>query len=226
MPQIVRIIDETKGVGMPTREKLHIGVPTRRSLLSRLKDWDDSRSWQDFFDTYWKLIYAVARKSGLTDAEAQDVVQEVVIQVSRKIGDLKYDPARGSFRGWLLNTTRWRINDQFRKRQRGSHGGTDASRDTRRTSVMERVPDPAGSELGALWEKEWQENLMAAAMARVRRRCNPKHYQIFDCYVIKGWAVPKVAGMLGVTHSQVYQAKHRIRTLIKDEIRKLEADVV
>src|SRR5262245_37419305 len=49
-------------------------IPTRQSLLVRLKDWDDSTSWKDFFDTYWKLIYGVARKAGLTDAEAQDVV--------------------------------------------------------------------------------------------------------------------------------------------------------
>ncbi len=60
-------------------------IPTRQSLLSRLKDWDDRESWKDFFNTYWKLIYGVAIKSGLSDAEAQDVVQEAVISVAKKM---------------------------------------------------------------------------------------------------------------------------------------------
>src|SRR6266478_8450753 len=91
---------------------------TRRSLLSRLKNWDDQESWRDFFNTYWKLIYGAAIKAGLTHAEAEEAVQETVITVTKKIKDLKYDPALGSFKDWLLNTTRWKINDQFRKRQR------------------------------------------------------------------------------------------------------------
>src|SRR6059036_3519090 len=68
-------------------------IPTRDSLLSRLKDRDDHDSWQDFFNTYWKLVYGVAMKAGLTDQEAQEVVQETVITVSRRIAEFKYDPA-------------------------------------------------------------------------------------------------------------------------------------
>ena len=89
-------------------------IPTRSSLLSRLKNWDDQESWKDFFNTYWRLIYEVALKAGLSDAEAQEVVQETVILVAKKMQDFKYDPAVGSFKNWLLHTTRWRINDQFR----------------------------------------------------------------------------------------------------------------
>src|SRR5207249_12317801 len=92
-------------------------VATRRSLVERLADWGDQRRWQEFFDTYWKLIYSVARQSGLTDAEAQEVVQETVITVAKNIDKLRYDPAVGSFKGWLLQITRWRTADQFRKRE-------------------------------------------------------------------------------------------------------------
>src|SRR5207302_1161743 len=60
-------------------------VATRRSLVDRLANWDDQKRWQEFFDTYWRLIYSTARKSGLTDAEAQEVVQETVITVEKKI---------------------------------------------------------------------------------------------------------------------------------------------
>src|SRR5437667_12874824 len=91
-------------------------IPTRQSLLNRLKDWGDQASWQDFFDTYWQLIYNVAIKAGLSDTEAQEVVQETVIAVAKKIPEFKADPARGSFSAWLMRLTRWRIADQFRKR--------------------------------------------------------------------------------------------------------------
>ncbi len=69
-------------------------LPTRHSLLARLKDWEDQASWREFFDTYWQLIYAVARKAGLSDAEAQDTVQETVLTVAKKVGDFKAQPNR------------------------------------------------------------------------------------------------------------------------------------
>src|SRR5215216_3070583 len=91
-------------------------LSTRYSLLSRLQDWDDQDSWKDFFDTYWRLIYAVALKSGLTETEAQDVVQETVISVAKDIHKFKRDRKLGSFKGWLRNITLWRIADRLRKR--------------------------------------------------------------------------------------------------------------
>src|SRR5215213_1869068 len=93
-------------------------LPTRWSLLSRLKDWDDQESWRQFFDAYWQLIYNTGCKAGLSHAEAQEVVQEVIISVAKKMGEFKADPASGSFKAWLLNITRWRITDQFRRRVR------------------------------------------------------------------------------------------------------------
>jgi RNA polymerase sigma factor (sigma-70 family) len=196
-------------------------LATRRSLVERLENWDDRKRWQEFFDTYWKLIYSAARKSGLTDTEAQEVVQETVITVAKNVGKLRYDPAIGSFKGWLLQITRWRIADQFRKRQ-----PTDAkrfgSRDDRETATIERVPDANAAELNALWEKEWQENLFTAGLARVKRKVDPKQFQIFDCYVRKEWPAQKVATELRVNVGQVYLARHRISALLKKEIKKLE----
>src|SRR3989449_4619891 len=91
-------------------------IPTRASLLSRLKDWQDETSWKVFFDTYWRLIYNAAIKAGLIDAEAQDVVQETVIAVARNMPGFTYEAGRDSFKSWLLQVTRWKIADQFRKR--------------------------------------------------------------------------------------------------------------
>ena len=66
-------------------------LPTRTSLLRRLKHWEDQEGWRDFFDTYWRLIYGAAVKAGLNDAEAQDVVQDTVIAVAKKIKKVVFD---------------------------------------------------------------------------------------------------------------------------------------
>ena len=91
------------GANFPRYNTIHMKtgglLATRRSLVDRLANWDDRERWQEFFDTYWKLIYSAARKSGLTDSEAQEVVQETVITVAKNIDKLRYDPAIGSFKG-------------------------------------------------------------------------------------------------------------------------------
>jgi RNA polymerase sigma-70 factor (ECF subfamily) len=196
-------------------------IPTRASLLSRLKDWDDQESWRDFFNTYWKLIYGVARKSSLSDAEAQDVVQDAVLSVAKKMREFKYDPAVGSFKGWLRLITQRRIADHLRKRYREPKAAEPRPADTARTATVERVPDPDALDLEASWDAEWERNLMDAALNRVKKQVNPRQYQIFDCYVIKQWPVGKVAKTLGVSGTQVYLAKHRIGSLVKKELKRL-----
>ena len=153
-------------------------IPTRRSLLSRLKDWNDQERWQDFFDTYWKLIYGAAIKSGLSDVEAQEVVQETVITVTKKIKEFKTDPAFGSFKAWLLHLTRWRIADQLRKRRHPSGANWRRTDKSSTTSTVEKIPDPAGFELESIWDEEWKKNLIDAALERVKRQVNAKQYQM------------------------------------------------
>jgi RNA polymerase sigma factor (sigma-70 family) len=198
-------------------------IPTRKSLLSRIKNSSDDESWRTFFNTYWKLIYSAATKSGLNDAEAQDVVQETIIAVARNIGEFKYDPAVCSFKTWLLQVTRSRILNQLRSKKR-RHEIQDTGEETpSRTSLIERVADPAGDSLERLWDEEWEKNLMDAAIGRVKRRADVEQFQIFDLYVLKNWPVKKVAKTLGISIGQVYLAKHRVSKMIKKEIAVLEA---
>ena len=70
---------------------------TRKSLIERLNDWEDQKSWDDFYRTYWRLIYSVAIKSGLKNEEAFDAVQETVIAIAKQQKEGKYDPKQGSF---------------------------------------------------------------------------------------------------------------------------------
>src|SRR5258708_21076833 len=124
-------------------------IPTRHSQLARMKDWQDQKSWQYFFDTYWKLIYSVAIQLGLSHVEAEEVVQETVLSVAKNIGEFKSDPAFGSFKSWLLLITRRRIADQFRKRPRLTQAATSRPDEGTGTRTVERVPEQASMDLDA-----------------------------------------------------------------------------
>ena len=197
-------------------------IPTRASLIRRLKDWQDQSSWEDFFQIYWKLIYGVARKADLTDAEAQDVVQETMASVAKHMPGFRYNPAIGSFKAWLLNLTRWRIIDRLRKRgplleQRPFSGDSGTGMDP-----LENIVDPASLRLDDWWDAEWENNLLEAASAKVRRRIDPQKYQVFDFYVNKAWPPEKVAERFNVSVDQVYVIKSRVTEAIRTEVERLQ----
>lgn len=197
---------------------------TRSSLVHRLRDWSDHGSWQDFFDTYWKLIYAVAIKAGLSEAEARDVVQETVVAVAKQMRDGGYDRTKSSFKNWLCLITRRRIIDHFRKRTDPNVRAVPRACDeTSRTDTVTRVPDPASLELDSVWEEEWQKNLLDAAIERVKQQVTPKQFQIFDLSVLRDVSVREVTKLLKVNTAQVYLARHRVGVRIKKEVKRLEA---
>jgi len=196
-------------------------IPTRYSLLSRLEDRGDQDSWREFFDTYWRLIYSVALKSGLTETEAQDVVQETVISVARDIHKFKRDRALGTFKGWLCQLTRWRIGDQFRKRTR-VRGNEDASVTAPPLPDPADIPDPSGIASESVWDEEWRANLLKAALENLKRRVREEHYQIFDLYMLQQKPAREVARALGVNVGLVYLVKCRMAAQLKREVRRLE----
>jgi RNA polymerase sigma-70 factor (ECF subfamily) len=212
-------------------------IPTRHSLLNRLKDWGDQTSWRDFFDTYGQLLYHVAVKAGLSDTEAQEVVQETVIGVARKIGEFKADPARGSFSAWLMQLTRWRIADQVRKRGNagvqasawaaGGGGAATLKRGLQReddgsTGPMERIPDPGGVGLEAVWEAEWEKHVLAAALERVKRQVSPRQFQMFDLQVCQKLSVAQTARLLQASVASVYMAKRRVGRRVRKAVTALK----
>jgi RNA polymerase sigma-70 factor (ECF subfamily) len=196
-------------------------IPTSSTLLSRLKDWDDAGSWQLFANTYSKLIYKTAIQAGLNEAEAQDVVQDTLVSVAKKMHDFQYDPALGSFKGWLLQLTGWRIKNQLKKRLPADRLEPLPATGTR-TPTATRIADPAVSDMAAFWDAEWQNNLMDAAVERVKQNVNPRLYEIFHLHVVRKLPAREVAKTLNVNVARVYLAKHRVTALVKKEVRRLE----
>lgn len=199
---------------------------TRHSLLSRIKDWEDQVSWREFFDRYWRLIYATATRAGLRHDEAQEVVQETVLAVARNISQFKTDPRRGSFKAWLLQSTRWKITDQFRKRPRGQDArATDpgARKDARTgTDTVKRWKDPAENPLERVWEEEWENSLLETALDRVRVQVKPEFFQIFHLLAVQRWPARKVMERLRLNLAQVYYAQYKVGALVQREVRRLQ----
>jgi RNA polymerase sigma-70 factor (ECF subfamily) len=206
-------------------------IQTRSSLLNRLKAGDDPGSWQDFYQIYGKLVRDFAIQAGLTDTEADEVVQETAIGLSRHLPEFRYDRKVCRFKTWLLNQASWRIKDQLKKgkKQAGweravaaGESRTPPNDETARTATIHRVPDAAATDLDALFESQWRKNLFAAALDRVKARFNLKQFQIFDLLVLKEWPAADVARSLGVSLANVYVTRHRIAAAIKRETKRLE----
>lgn len=196
-------------------------LPTRRSLLSRLRDLGDDVSWRTFFETYWRLIYNVARKTGLSDDAAQEVVQETVISVARKMPEFLYDPKTGSFKQWLLLITRRRIHDHLRATYRAMPL-VESGLARERAEEMSAATLPPDAQIDAAWEQEWRDNIFQSALARVRQEVNPKHFQVFDYCVLRDVKAPEVARMLGLNTAQVYLARHRVSRAVKRAAAEIE----
>jgi RNA polymerase sigma-70 factor (ECF subfamily) len=192
----------------------HDTICTRSSLLVRLKDWHDESSWREFDHMYRPLIRNFALKQGLSESEAQDVVQETLLAVAKAIPDFCYDPARSTFKNWLLTVTRHRIADHFRKPQM-LKGQLVLPDQTGCTPAVERVPDPTGHTLEADWDEEWKRHCVALALDRLKSQVKPKHFQMFYLLVLKEQPAASVAKALGVSRPMVYVAKHRVLPLFK-----------
>jgi len=196
-------------------------LPTRRSLLERLKDSGDHASWEDFHCTYRGLLFGVARRSGLNEHEATEAVQDTLITVAKKIPEFRYEPGKDSFKGWLLQITRWKVADQFRRRMPDPGAPRPEGDDG-----VSAINEPAGlanmrQGFDALWDAEWDRHLLEQALARVKRQVNPEHYAIYHLNVIEERPAAEVRRTLGVGMAAIYLAKHRVGAALKLELRRL-----
>src|SRR5262245_44379598 len=135
---------------------------TRASLLVRLRDPQDHEAWQQFFGVYSSVVYGFARRRGLQDADAADLMQDVLRRVAVSAGTLDYDPRKGTVRGWLFTVTRNRLFDFLNQRQKQAAGAGGSE-------VQQRLADlPAAGDSDGAWDQEYQQGILRWAMDRVR----------------------------------------------------------
>jgi len=200
-------------------------IVTHASLLGRLRNRDDQKSWDEFDRTYRRLIIAFALNQGLDQEEAKDVVQETWLAVVKAIGKFEYDPARSSFKNWLLTVTRHRIADYIRRRPQELEAQPRRADDSTRTSTVARLPDPNSPALEVVWDEEWKRTLVDQAMERLKANVSTQHFQILYLSVVKEQPAAKVAAALGVNIAKVYVVRHRLAPRLKKLIASLRKEL-
>jgi RNA polymerase sigma factor (sigma-70 family) len=191
---------------------------TRPSLLLRVRDPADGEAWHQFVGLYQPLIYRFARKQRLQDADAADLTQVVLHEVSRAVRRLDYDPRRGSFRGWLFAVVRHQLAKWRARQQKAAVG----SGDTGMQEVIEGQPGRADEE--ALWGREYRRQLFLWAAARVRDGCEEASWQAFWRTAVEGQSPGEAAAALGMSLGAVYTAKSRVLDRIRKEIQQVQGD--
>jgi RNA polymerase sigma-70 factor (ECF subfamily) len=192
---------------------------TRTSLVLQLRDAGNHAAWQEFVRLYGPVIYGFARKRGLQDADAADMMQDVLRSVSGAIGTLDYDRRRGTFRGWLFTITRNKIFNFLSARKIRPQG----SGDTTTNKLLDQ--EPAADDGEDTWELEYQRRLAAIAMEKIKSEFQEKSFQAFWLTAVDGVAAGEVSKRLGMSTGAIYVAKSRVLARLKEEVetlRKLE----
>jgi RNA polymerase sigma-70 factor (ECF subfamily) len=192
---------------------------TRITLLNRIREPDDADAWSEFARLYGPVVYGFARKRGLQDADASDLVQEVLRSVARNAHRINYDPKRGTFRGWLYTVTRNKVYNFLSANKNRPKGGGDAV-------SQERLEQLAGKpdEVEAEWELEYQRRLSAKAMERVKHEFQANTWQAFWGTAVDGRSAAEVGKELKMTSGAVYVAKSRVLARLREEIQQLMAE--
>lgn len=185
---------------------------TRASLLVQIRDGGNHSAWHEFVQLYGPVVYGFARKRGLQDADAADLMQDVLRSVSAAIGRLDYDRRQGSFRGWLFTITRNKILNFFAARKIRPQG----SGDTTTNRLLDAQPGDAGGD--DAWELEYQRRLAALAMDRIKSEFQDKTWQAFWLTAVEGQAAADVSRRVGLSPGAIYVAKSRVLARLKDEV--------
>lgn len=195
---------------------------TRASLIFRLRDWKDDKTWREFWDIYYNYVYRHARGSGLCHHEAEDVTQEVFERVACNIDKFEPQPQAGSFRRWLGNQVRWKITDRLRKKQK--HPIADLhDPESDRTDVIERISSQESEALRM--EQDWKQQLYETAMQRLAKAVNPKHYQVFVLHHKEEWSLKRIAKELGISTASAYVINHRLKGMLNKDLKMLSVEL-
>jgi len=192
---------------------------TRASLLIRIQDPADADAWRQFFELYAPVIYGFARKRGLQDADAADLMQDVLRSVAGAAGRLNYDPAKGTFRGWLYSVTRNKIFNFLDKQRRQARPSGD-------TGAHQRLEELAAPEEDREeWDRDYERHRFSWAAERVREEFQESTWQAFWMTAVDGLSAKDAGSKLKMSPGAVYVAKSRVIARLREEIETLNDTV-
>ncbi len=181
---------------------------TRASLMNTLREGPGRPGWREFFDNYAPAVFRVARLRGLDRNDADDVVQQVMLTIARRIGELDFSADSGRFRNWVRTVTENKIRDQHRKPQADELPGGDGPADDAATA-------------DAVWEEQWRVQDMLACLDDVVMDFAPRRVEAFRLYVLEGRPVQEVADRLGLSVGHIYVTRTQIINRIRARMLEL-----
>lgn len=191
--------------------------PTRASLLVRIRDLEDQEAWKEFVAIYTPLIYGHCRKHGLQEADAADVAQEVMRVAAEAMPEFQYNPQRGKFRGWLLQTARHRLHKFFARQRRTPQAASETAVDR----FIDQVPD--GDER-TRWDEEYRQRLFDWAAEKARPEFQSATWDAFRLTAVESVSVKDVANQLGISIGAVYIARSRVIARLRELIETVADD--
>lgn len=192
---------------------------TSPTLLGRLRQSpDDPVAWAEFSRRYGAMMFRWCRAWGLQDADAEDVVQNVLLELSRQMRDFVYDPT-GNFRSWLKTVTRRAWIKYLESR-------TKRDTPTANATFFEELRDPkAEDDLIQRLIEEYERELLQIAMDRVRLRVKPTTFEAFRLIVFEGLSGKEAAERTGMSVSHVFVSTGNVQKMMRDEIVELDRGV-
>jgi len=190
---------------------------TRVTLLGRLRATpDDPAVWSEFVDWYGRNIHAWCKAWGLQESDAQDVTQEVFLNLSRKMHGFCYDP-NGSFRAWLKTLTRraWQV---YAAKQRKSGIGSGGDDEHLLTNLKAR------EDLTQRLEEAFDQELLKEASNLVRLRVEPRTWEAFELLAIEGYSGAEVAERLKMKVATVFVARSKVQRMLREELSRLDQE--
>jgi RNA polymerase sigma-70 factor (ECF subfamily) len=187
---------------------------TRASLIVKIADAQNAQAWEEFARLYQPVVYRLARRRGFQDADAEELVQEVMLAVARAVEGWEPDAERGRFRDWLHRIARnLMINFMTRrKHQVWGTGNSDAQR------LLEAECD-ADSAITQMFDVEYRREAFRDAARQVRGVVNEKTWQAFWLSTIEDLPVGEVARQLGMSIGSVYIARSRVMARLRQAVR-------
>ena len=190
---------------------------TRASLLIRLRDRRNSQAWSEFVDIYEPLIYRLARRRGLQDADARDLTQQVLMAVAAKVENWDPSRSRGSFRAWVSQVARNLIVNMLVHRRRHPPGTGDSNIQ----ELLNQKP-AATAEDTAVFDSEYRRRIFHYAAEQVRKEFRATTWNAFWDSCVQGQEIKQVAQRLGMTVGAVYIARSRVLARLRQRIEQIE----
>jgi RNA polymerase sigma-70 factor, ECF subfamily len=193
---------------------------TDETLLQKVKKLDAHVAWQEFYRAYWSAILRYARKLGLNDDQAKEVLQETMVTLMRVLPNFTYDRRKGKFRNFLLTIVHRKSLAAFRRAKGLSDVSLDCDDPWGRVALRDLLPAEVSRSAEVEAEALWRQAIMEDALARlaVDPALAETTWPAFRSYVIENRPVADVAQEFGLKENAVYQIKNRLLRRLRENV--------